>query len=89
MNRSNSSARHLVFTAIYLGLAALFGYIFYDRFWVWRHEIAHVQTSFLTPDGTNVTSAGMIWIIPASIFAALFVVRVLRFALPADRPKRT
>jgi hypothetical protein len=89
MNRSNRSLRHLAFAGIYLSLAALFGCAFHHRFWAWRHEITQAQTSFLTPDGANVTSSGMIWIIPASIFAALFVVRVLRFALPADRPKRT
>jgi len=70
---------------IHFGLAALFGFFFYDRLWAWRNEIAQVKTSFLTPDGSNVTSAGMVWAIPASVFALLGVIRIARFVFPTKR----
>ena len=85
MNPEKRSLRRLVVAAIHFSFAPLFGYAFYERFWAWRHEIAQVKTSFVTPDGGNVTSAGMLWIVPAFIFAALGVVRLFRYASPADR----
>jgi hypothetical protein len=85
MNQSIRSPRHLVIAAIHLSLAAFFGYAFYNRFWEWRHEIAEVNTSYLTPDGANVTSGGMLWIFPAFIFALLFAVRIYRYAVPSHR----
>jgi hypothetical protein len=85
MNQNNRSWRHLVIAAIHLSLAAFFGYAFHDRFWAWRHEIAEVNTSYLTPDGANVTSGGMLWVFPAFIFALLFAVRIYRYAVPIHR----
>jgi hypothetical protein len=67
---------------IHLSLAAIFGFGFFDRFWVWRNEIAQVKTSFITPDGSNVTSAGMVWALPAFVFACLGVIRIARYAFP-------
>ena len=69
----------LIGAIIHLSLAALFGFCFYDRFWAWRSEIAQVSTGFITPDGSNVTSAGIVWAIPGSVFALLGVIRIARF----------
>jgi hypothetical protein len=66
-------------------LAAFFGYAFYDRFWAWRDHIAEVETSYVTPEGANVTSGGMIWIVPAFVFAVLFGLRIYRYAVPINR----
>lgn len=74
---------------IHVSLATFFGICFYDRFWVWRNEIAQVKTSFITPDGSNVTSAGMVWVIPASVFALLGATRMARFVYPTKRIEDT
>lgn len=82
MNPSSRKPKHLIFAAIHFSIAGFFAYAFYDRFWLWRHEIAQVETSVTTPDGTNVTSSGMFWILPAGIFAILGALRVARYGLP-------
>lgn len=79
MKPENRKSRHLIFAVIYLGIAGFFAYAFYDRFWQWRHELSQVATSFNTPDGANVTSGGMFWILPAGVFAILGVLRVARW----------
>ncbi|RBP37640.1 hypothetical protein DES53_11322 [Roseimicrobium gellanilyticum] len=79
MKLSGKRIGHLVFAAIYLGAAGFFAYAFYDRFWKWRDELSQVSTSFTTPDGANVSSSGMIWILPAGIFAILGFLRIARY----------
>lgn len=83
MKPSNRRLGHLVFAIIHLSIAGFFAYAFYERFWLWRHEISQVNTSFITPDGANVTSGGMFWILPAGIFAILGFLRIARYALPS------
>jgi hypothetical protein len=70
---------------VHFGFAVLFGFCFYDRFWAWRKEIAQVKTSFITPDGINVTSGGMVWAVPATVFACLGVIRIARYAFPIKK----
>jgi hypothetical protein len=70
---------HLIVAAIHFGIASFFVYAFYDRFWRWRHELSQVNTSFTTPDGADVTSSGVFWILPACVFAILGVLRVARY----------
>jgi len=76
---------HLIIAIVHFGFAALFGFCFYDRFWAWREEIAQVETSFLTPDGSNVNSGGMVWALPSLVFACLGVIRIARYALLTNR----
>ena len=84
----NTKSRHLVAAAIHFTIAALFSYVFYNRFWVWRHALAHVNTSIPTPDGSNVTSAGISWIIPVVIFASLGLIRIARYTASKHRPSK-
>lgn len=77
-------------SAIHFSIATCFGIAFYDRFWKWRHEIEQVNSSFMTPEGSNVTSGGIVWIIPTIIFASFGFIRIARHALSATSPsKRT
>jgi cell division protein FtsX len=70
--------RHLIIAMLYFGLAAFFSLSFYDRFWSWRHEIDEVKSSYLTPEGANVTSSGMFWAVPAILFLLAGVWRTIR-----------
>ncbi|THV24649.1 hypothetical protein [Peteryoungia ipomoeae] len=57
--------------AIVLALfAGLFGFVFYERYWIWRDCIAASQSSCVTPDGSNVTEGGMVWGVIALGFLA-------------------
>ena len=60
-----------------LALSALFGWLFYIRYWKWRDCINAVLSSCVTPDGDNLTSGGMIW----GLFALVCAAAVLRLAL--------
>jgi hypothetical protein len=80
MKTSPASARNLLMAVVYFSLAAFFSGAFYERFWIWRHEIASVNTSYVTPDGMNVTSGGMLWAAPALLFLFAGVWRMIRYA---------
>lgn len=60
----------MVFPGILSLLALFFAWLFYERYWKWRHCIAAVETSCLTPDGDNLTGGGMAWGLFAFLFAA-------------------
>jgi hypothetical protein len=45
-------------TACLLLLGSFFWFIFYIRYWKWRVEIEQVNSSFITPEGDNLTSGG-------------------------------
>lgn len=77
--------RRLILAVIYLGLAAFFAAAFHDRFWVWRQEIAEVRSSFITPEGVNVTSGGAFWIVPAIGFLALGIFQIIPLISRAKR----
>lgn len=63
--------RRVRIRAIVLGLAAcLFGFVFYERYWIWRDCIAASQSSCVTPDGSNVTEGGLVWGVIALGFLA-------------------
>lgn len=79
MKPDKRNPNHLIFAVMHFGMAGFLAYAFYDRFWRWRHEISQVKTSFITPEGANVTSSGMFWILPAGIFAILGILRVVRY----------
>jgi hypothetical protein len=85
MKPSNRRSSHLAVAIIHFSIAGFFAYAFDDRFWLWRHQIAEVNTSFITPDGANVTEGGMLWIFPAGIFAILGFLRAARYAFPSLR----
>ncbi len=53
-----------------LALSFLFSGLFYFRYWRWRDCIAQAHSSCVTPGGDNLTTGGMIWVLPAMIFAA-------------------
>lgn len=71
--------RHLLFAIPYLFISAFFFFAFYERFWKWRHQIDESLSSFVTPEGDNLTSGGMFWIAPALLFAAWGIRRLLWF----------
>lgn len=80
MKTTSDKSKHLFFAVLYFGLAAIFSLSFYDRFWIWRHEIDEVKSSYLTPEGANVTSSGMLWAVPAILFFLSGVRRTILFA---------
>jgi len=70
---------------LFSSMAAFFWYAFYIRYWKWHAEIEQVQSSFMTPEGDNLTSGGAFWALPALLFSAVgfillavLLVRVLR-----------
>ncbi|MEB2843031.1 hypothetical protein GAO09_27185 [Rhizobiales bacterium RZME27] len=52
-----------------LAIGLAFGWLFFDRYWLWRDCIAASQSSCMTPDGANLTSGGAIW----SVFSIAFL----------------
>lgn len=79
MKSEKGRPSHLIFAVIHFCITGFFACAFYDRFWRWRDELSQVETSFATPDGANVTSGGMFWILPAGIFAIFGTLRVVRY----------
>lgn len=77
--------RKLIMAVIYLGLSIFFALAFYERFWAWRHEIAEVKSSFITPEGANLTSAGAFWICPALAFLGLSISKIFSLRLGSKR----
>lgn len=65
--------------AVFALAAALFGFVFYTRYWVWRDCIAASESSCVTPDGSNVTGGGMVWgVIALGFLAAALIVQMGR-----------
>jgi hypothetical protein len=58
-------------------LSALAAWLFYARYWKWRECIREAASSFITPDGQNLTSGGLIW----GLIAAALAAAALRLAL--------
>lgn len=87
MKTAPRNSRHLLIAILYFGLAVFFSIAFYDRFWLWRHEIDEVKSSYMTPDGANVTSSGMLWAVPALLFFLSGVRRTISYARPKNLPQ--
>jgi len=72
----------VAFGLVYLCLAALFGWLFYVRYWMWRDCIREAASSCITPDGTNLIAGGALWLLPCVAFAAVAVRRIFRCWTP-------
>ena len=68
---------HRLAVAGCLVLSALFGWLFYIRYWKWRDCIAEALSSCITPEGDNLTSGGMLW----GLFAFVLAAAALRLVL--------
>ena len=72
MNRFGKIKPRLVASAVlcafFFSVSAFFWFAFYFRFWKWRVEILQAQSSFITPEGDNLISAGAFWAVPALQF---------------------
>ena len=66
-------APHRLLIAGCLALSAIFGWLFYVRYWKWRDCIREADSSCTTPDGDNLTSGGLIWGLLAAILAAVAI----------------
>ena len=61
-------------TALLAAIAGGFLTLFLTRYRFWRDCIEAATSSCITPDGSNLVTAGMLWIVPAVIFAILALV---------------
>lgn len=68
--------KHMVPFA-YLLLAAVFGGLFYVRYWAFRDCIAEAVSGCVTPDGDTVIEGGAIWGIPALLCLSIALWRFL------------
>jgi hypothetical protein len=55
-------------------IGLIFAWLCYERYWKWRFCIDESLSSCVTPDGSNLTSGGLIWGVFAFLFIALAVV---------------
>lgn len=78
MKLLESKVRQVCGAALYGGFAIFFGWLFYVRFWQWRHCIEEAASSCITPDGANLIQGGEIWSLPAFICAVLCVRRIIK-----------
>ncbi len=73
---------------IFSMLAGLFWWLFYERYY--RHQacIEAAASSCLTAQGANLTSAGMVWALPAFILSglALYYLGRLLFRQHLNKP---
>jgi len=51
-----------------LALSGFFGYISYIRYWKYAEEIDQAGSSYISPDGANLISGGVIWTLPFLFF---------------------
>lgn len=70
---------NLTIAAAYLGLAVVFAWLFYVRYWKWRECIDEAMSSCITPDGANLIGGGRFWLLFAIGFAAASLRRVVRW----------
>jgi hypothetical protein len=64
---------------VFLVIAGLFGFIFFQRYWIWRDCIAVSQSSCVTPDGSNITGGAMVWgVIALGFLGAAFIAQFAR-----------
>lgn len=71
--------RQLIISSVYFALGVFFSYAFYIRFWKWRECIELAQSSCVTPEGDNVTSGGMFWVIPAALFLVAGIRQIAKY----------
>ncbi len=63
-----------IFTVgVNLTISLFFFCLFYIRYWKWRDCIAQAS-SCLTSDGNNLTTGGIVWIVPALFFLGIAAV---------------
>lgn len=62
----------LIFTS------GFFWWLFWDRYLKYADCIEAANSSCVTNDGDNLTSAGMIWLVPALVFAVLALIVTFR-----------
>jgi hypothetical protein len=65
--------------------SVLFFWLFYIRYWKYRDCIGAAKSSCVTPEGDNLISAGVFWIVPAVVFAC-FALWTLR-RRPSVKPR--
>lgn len=65
-------------TLLLLVIAAGFAGLFLTRYWFWRDCINAAASSCVTPDGSNLIAGGMVWLVPAVVFAILALAVWLR-----------
>ncbi len=52
-------------------LAALFGFLFYQRYWKYAECIQQAISGCVSEQGLSLSSGGMVWIIPCIVFVVL------------------
>ena len=77
---------HRLLIAGCLALSAIFGWLFYVRYWKWRDCIREAHSSCITPDGDNLTSGGLIWGLLAAILAAVAIRVALKMGSRGPSP---
>jgi hypothetical protein len=55
-------------------LACLFGWLSWERYWKYEDCIKQAASSCIAADGANLTSGGLIWMLPAVYFSLRVVI---------------
>lgn len=63
----------MISLCVCLALSGLFGYISYIRYWKYAEEIDQAGSSYISPDGANLISGGVIWTLPFLIFGLVAI----------------
>ena len=79
----------LVATICFAMLCGVFSFISYIRYWEYAEEIEQVQSSYLAPDGANLTSGGIIWTVPAGFFGLLTIGSLSWLVFTFGKPKQS
>ena len=71
----------IVLAGLFAGISALFWWTFYERYVKYEDRISQLtNSSCITPDGGNVTQAGIYWGLLAMLFACVALIFVLVLA---------
>lgn len=82
-------ATHFAMAVAYLGLAALFGYLAWLRYFRWADCFNELGRCYSPDDSGEVyTTGGLGWMLPAIVFAVLAVRRLVRARRQARSRRR-
>lgn len=67
-------------------VGAFFWLAFYFRYWKWHEEIDQAKSSYITPEGDNLTMGGIFWAFPAISLTIAGLVLLLVLLIQSRKP---
>ncbi|WP_431113137.1 hypothetical protein [Variovorax paradoxus] len=80
-NLERTNVNSMIKTSIRAALASFFWWNSWERYWKYEECIEQAASSCIAADGANLTSGGLIWMLPAFYFSLRVVISVCGYLL--------